>query len=230
MEDFSSGLTPDLQGDASDHLFEGRVTRSETQEAEGSEVLPSGADPSTEQSETQCLCSQGAYPSTELQPKGADPRTGTRKGETCCSLVSRPLSALPCLLFVPGAFWSRVAWSPALSRLVPVCVFFGLFWPWASRSSSRMGGTSGQNSFPFLFMGTDPSTGFSRYPFMYVLLEFHFVLELDFLVSSTGYFFFMTAVTGHFVNELFLASTKGSEDTISCLMFQTRALCSRSLS
>ena len=44
-------------------------------------------------------------------------------------------------------------------------------------------------SFLFLFclMGTDPSTGFSRYPFMYVLLEFHFVLELVFLVSSTGF-------------------------------------------
>ena len=34
-------------------LFGGRVTFSETQEAEGSEVLPSGADPSTEQ-QTKC--------------------------------------------------------------------------------------------------------------------------------------------------------------------------------
>ena len=58
-------------------------------------------------------------------------------------------------------------------------------------------------------MGTDPSTGFSRYPFMYVLLEFRFVLELVFLVSSTGFFFFISAVTGHFVNELYLACHKG---------------------
>ena len=65
---------------------------------------------------------------------------------------------------------------------------------------------------------------------MYVLLEFHFVLELVFLVSSTVFFYFITAVTGHFVNELYLASTKGSEVTVSCLVLQTLALCSRSLS
>ena len=35
-----------------------------------------------------------------------------------------------------------------------------------------------------MFAGTDPSAGFSRYPFIYALLEFHFVLELDFLDSS----------------------------------------------
>ena len=56
---------------------------------------------------------------------------------------------------------------------------------------------------------------------MYVFLDFHFVLELDFLVSSTGLFYFITAVTGRLVNELYLASTKGSEDTAlgACLLF-----------
>ena len=65
---------------------------------------------------------------------------------------------------------------------------------------------------------------------MYVLLEFRFVLELVFLVSSTGFFFFISEITGHFVYELYLSSTKGSEVSISCLVLQTLALCSRSLS
>ena len=168
----------------------------------------------------------GRRPKYRQQTKGADPRTGTQ--------VKRVLPWCPGLFlsclgfpFVCAVFFFLVS-GCLVSCSVPV--FFGLFWPWASRSSSRMGGTSGQFSFPFLLMGTDPSTGFSRYPFMYVLLEFRFVLELVFLVSSTGFFFFISAVTSHFVNELYLASTKGSEVSKSCLVLQTLALCSRSLS
>ena len=105
------------------------------------------------------------------------------KTKRVASLVSWPLPVLSCraaaffgigylvLVPCPGGFCS---------------VFFGFFsWPRASRSCSRMGGTSGQTSFPFRLTGTDPSTGFSRYPFASVTLVFRFVLVLDFLVSST---------------------------------------------
>ena len=154
----------------------------------------------------------GRRPKYRQQTKGADPRTRTRKGETCSSLVSWPLSVLPCLAFClcRGLF---LVSGCLVSCSVPV--FFRLFWSWASRSCSLDGRDVGSVFFPFLLMGTDPSTSFSRYPFMYVLLEFHFVLELVFLVSSSGFFYFITAVTGHFVNKLYLASTKGSEVSIS---------------
>ena len=56
--------------------------------------------------------------------------------------------SLSCLA-VPGLSWPRVLASPALSWRVPVLFFFACIWLWASRSSSQMGGTSGQISFPF---------------------------------------------------------------------------------
>ena len=171
--------------------------------------------------------------------QGADPSTGNKQRaptqEPALVKVKRVLPWCPCLFlsclgfpFVCAGIFFFLVSGCLVSCSVPV--FFGLLWPWASRSSSRVGGTSGQFSFPFLLMGSDPSTGFSRYPFMYVLLVFRLVLELVFLVSSTGFFFFTSAVTGHFVYELNLASTKGSEVSISCLVLQTLALCSRSLS
>ena len=56
MEESSLGSRLTFNRNVSDHLFGGRVTFSETQEAEGSVALPSGADPSTEQ------CTKGADP------------------------------------------------------------------------------------------------------------------------------------------------------------------------
>ena len=95
----SSGVASVLESIASDHLFGGRVTCSETQEAEGSVVLPSGADSSTEQ-----------------QTKGADPRTGTLKSEMCRFPLALPCPGWPCrallalgslvLLLCPGGFLS----------------------------------------------------------------------------------------------------------------------------
>ena len=122
-----SGLTPDLQENASDHLFGGRVTFSETQEAEGSVAQPSGA---------------------------------------VASLVSWPLPVLSCCA---GAFL-------ALSRRVLLCVF-GLFL--AVGVAFQLPGWEGRRvRFLFLFplMGTDPSSGVSRYPFTFVAVVFLFAV------------------------------------------------------
>ena len=118
------------------------------------------------------VLSSGADPSTAQQTKGADPRTGKLKGENVLLpwCPGPPCPVLPCRGF------SRLG---SQGHLPCPCGFpsvFSFFWPRASRSSSRMGGTSGQTSFPFRLTGTDPSTGFSRYPFSYLTLEFHFVV------------------------------------------------------
>ena len=54
--------------------------------------------------------------------QGADPSTGNKQ-RARSSLVSWPLSVLPCLAFClcRGLFWSRVAWSPALSPCFLAC-------------------------------------------------------------------------------------------------------------
>ena len=95
---------------ASDHKAGG--TRLETLEAEGSVILPSGADPSAER-----------------QTKGADPRTRTLRDETCfCPGVLAPSSPAACVLSFPARS------CPTSALVVPgsPLVAFSLFSSWAA--------------------------------------------------------------------------------------------------
>ena len=130
-------------------------------------TLPSGADPITEKSETQRLCSQGADPRTEQQRKGSDPTTGTLKGETFFSAL------FPCLLPVLVGCAGLSSGSGSLVLLPCPGGFpsgLSFFWPRASCSTS------------FQATGSDPITGFFRNPFKYVAAD-HFVSSAIVLVS-----------------------------------------------
>ena len=114
-----------LAGAHERHAFDqaGRVAKLALKKAEGSVALPSGADPRTEQSETQCLCSQGADPRTEQQRKGADPRTGSLNAKSETILVS---CFLPVLAGCAGVFFLD---SGRRFSCPGPCVFLSVFLP-----------------------------------------------------------------------------------------------------
>ena len=99
----SYGLTPI----AFDHQAGGRVTRLETQEAEGSVLLPSGADPSTVQQ-------------TNKQTKGTDPRTGDLKTKGVPARVSglRSVRAGRAGFSFSGALLPARSWLPRVRSWV----------------------------------------------------------------------------------------------------------------
>ena len=104
------------------------------------------------------------------------------------SLVSLPLPVLSCRA---GAFL-------ALSRRVLLCVFgFSL----AVGVAFQLPGWEGRRfRFPFLFplLGTDPSTGVSRYPFIYVAVVFLFAVAFVFLFFFVLWLYSILSFTGDF--------------------------------
>ena len=179
-------------------------------EAEGSVVLSSGADLSTEQ-----------------QTKGADPRTGTLKGVLC----RLPLVPPPVLAGRAVLPWLRVPWfsCPVLAGSCPCFLFpllacgsfllFSLFsgdvpstvpffWPRASHSKSQREGRRVKRK------GTDPSTGTGHRPKKRLFQMFHFtqyflscsqlctrrscITADDWALRCVGDVFAQYLVTGHF--------------------------------
>ena len=137
------------------------------------------------------------------------------------SLVSWPLPVLSCRA---GAFL-------ALSRRVLLCVF-GLFL--AVGVAFQLPGWEGRRvRFLFLFplMGTDPSTGVSRYPFTYVAVVFlfavafvflfFFVLRLYSILSFTGDFYLSALCQLKYVKYNASVGNTGHFDEVTDLAFST---------
>ena len=137
------------------------------------------------------------------------------------SLVSWPLPVLSC----------RARAFLALSRRVLLCVF-GLFL--AVGVAFQLPGWEGRRVrflFLFLLVGTDPSTGFSRYPFTYVAVVFlfavafvflfFFVLRLCSILLFTGDFYLSALYQLKYVKYNASVGNTGHFDEVTDLAFST---------
>ena len=135
--------------------------------------------------------SSAALEGSAALPSGTDPRTGQRaptqepalqKGEKCfCpGVLSLPCPGLP----LPGLSWFRVAGSPALP--LRVCFLFRLMFLSTGRGRhvpAPSGRDVGSSS------GTDPRTGFFRYPSTYCFVVY--LVALVYLVAFALLFLFL---------------------------------------
>ena len=127
--------------------------------------------------------------------KGADPRTGTPKRRKVflpgCSVFSLSWPACAGAFLVPGPWFSGPA--PSGSGLFWFRLVFYFNWPRASRSSSQREGRRVK------LRGTDPRTGFFRYPstygFVVCLVALVYLVALALLFPFLFVFSFATLLT-----------------------------------
>ena len=142
-------------------------------------------------------------------------------------------------LVVPGLSWSRVAGSPALSLGLlpcrggfPCCLFFSLFLAvGVAFHLPRWEGRRVRFLFLFPLVGTDPSTGVSRYPFTFVTVVFlfavafvflfFFVLRLYSILPFTGDFYLSVLYQLKYVKYSASVGNTGHFDEVTDLAFST---------